>query len=89
MTSVAPFRVVPRIRDKESAEGLCLRCGMKRSHLTWSECIDALRDTIAELEIRIVRLRSEKPARKVSSKAALHPSDELAIEGRAWADPDC
>jgi hypothetical protein len=38
---------------------------MKGSHLTWSECIDALRDMIAELNIRIVRLRSEKPAREV------------------------
>jgi hypothetical protein len=55
--------VTPRIRDKESADGLCLRCGMKGSHLTWSEFIDALRDTIAELEIRIVRQRSGKPGR--------------------------
>jgi hypothetical protein len=56
MASLAPFRVVPRIRNKDSAEGLCLRCGLKGSHLTCSECIDALRDTIAELEIRIRRM---------------------------------
>lgn len=65
MASLAPFRGMPRILDKDSAEGLCPRCGLRARHVSWSECIDALRDMIAKLEIRIVQLRSEKPARKV------------------------
>ncbi len=41
----------------ESAEGLCRRCGLRGRHVSWSDCIRSLRDSLAELEIKADKKR--------------------------------
>lgn len=47
---------MPILHAEDSAERLCWRCGFKGPHRTWAECITALRDQIADLELANTRL---------------------------------
>ncbi|HET6206947.1 MAG TPA: hypothetical protein VFD98_09065 [Terracidiphilus sp.] len=60
-----------RFHAGDSAEGLCQRCGMKGRHSSWDECITQLRDTIAVLEIEILRLQPSHGGRPRKTAAAL------------------
>ena len=51
-----------RPSSSDSAEGLCLRCGLRGRHVSWGDCIGALRDRIVTLEIEVVKLRTAKHA---------------------------
>lgn len=57
----AVFRVTPRFCGRDSAEGLCLRCGLHGRHVSWSDCIRQLREQTANLEIEAVKLRPAGP----------------------------
>lgn len=52
-------RVFPQPLECHSTRGLCLRCGLKGPDVSWSECIAALRDQIANLEIEMGKLRHD------------------------------
>ena len=58
-----------RSRDWDAIpSGTCMACGLIGKHGQPGECIDALRQRIATLEIRVNRLEREKIAAKLAPK---------------------
>ena len=58
-----------RSRDWDAIpSGTCMACGLIGKHGQPGECIDALRQRIATLEIRVNRLEREKIAGKLVPK---------------------
>jgi hypothetical protein len=64
------------VHPEDSAGHLCRRCGFKGPHRTWAECITALRDQIADLELANTRLlepslKLRKPGRPPKMREAV------------------
>jgi hypothetical protein len=50
--------------DDEAADGLCIKCGMKGDHVSARDCINALRDRLAHLELRVTSEREIAAGRR-------------------------
>ena len=52
---------------RDSAEHLCSRCGMRGRHSSWNQCIETLRDRLADAELANSHLRGRLIARGLSA----------------------
>ncbi|MGE5647384.1 MAG: hypothetical protein ACM336_16500 [Acidobacteriota bacterium] len=65
---------------------MCARCGLPGPHATPAECIDALRDRIADLEFRIDSRRSSKPCASAARAGGRQAQIPVRPPTSTWFD---
>ncbi len=70
----------------QPAAALCARCGLPGPHATPADCIDALRDALADLEFRIDSRRSSKPCASAAHAGGRQTQIPVRPPTSTWFD---